>query len=341
VNRLRAVAVLLAVAVSFAAARGAAEYDSGGAPDVRPEPGVPETYTLDYPPADRFCPPLRWFFFEVVRTVDSIRGRRVTHELNGGYGLPAKERIEGEHLLHLGADVGWFRVGEPVYAVAAGVVRVSDGPGLNADERESDSEDRAGRRSSSPRPKMQWGNVVTIEHRLPGGDYFTTVYGHLGSDRLVKAGDVVEAGQPIGTIGRKHARINGGFDPHLHFAVRRGRLAEPGCTLMTLRVAGRTHSLKLVAVEEDAMEVELPAELSGSYVIWNGRSYPLTRRGDARFLPARVLWAVKSRPGFEIVGYGRSLEGWPDPVAFLRRHGADRNPARFRGPEPGRAARQR
>jgi len=339
VNRLRAVAVLLAIALS--ARPTAAEVDSGGPPNVRPEPGVPEKYTLDYPPAERFCPPVPSFFFEVVRSVEIIRGHRVTHEPNGGYGLPAKEKIEGEHLLHLGADVGWFRVGDPVYAVAAGVVRVSDGPRLNEDERESDPGEPAGRRSSSPRPKMQWGNIVTIEHRLPGGEHFTTVYGHLGSDRLVEPGDVVEAGRPIGTIGRKDARINGGFDPHVHFAVRQGRLAEPGCTLMQLRVAGRTHSLKLVAVEEDEMEVELPAELSGSYVIWKGRDYPLTRRGDARFLPARVLWAVKSRPGFEIVGYGRRLEGWPDPVVFLRRHGADRNPARFRDPEPGRAARQR
>ena len=339
-NRRRAIAALLTVAVSFAAAwparPGAADDVSGGPPDVRPEPGVPRKYLLDYPPAERFCPPVQTFFFEVVRTFEVIRGRRVTHQPNGGYGLPVKQKVDGKHLVHVGADVGWFRVGEPVYAVAAGVVRASDGPSLNADEQESDTGDRTARPAG-----MQWGNVVTIEHRLPSGEYFTTVYGHLGSDRLVEAGDVVEAGQPIGTIGRKHPRINGGFDPHVHFAVRQGRLAEPGCTLMFLQVDGRTHPLKLVAAEEDEMEVELPAEVSGSSVIWDGRAYPLTRRGDTYLLPARVLWAVKSRPGFEIVGYGLGTEGWADPVAFLRRHGADRNPAPFRGPEPGRAARKR
>ena len=335
------VAAVAIIALALSARTIAAEDGGGGPPDVRPEPGVPEKYLLDYPPAERFCPPVRRFFFEVVRTSEVVRGRRVTHQRNGGYGLPLKQKVDGKHLLHLGADVGWFRVGDPVYAVAAGVVRASNGPSLHADEQESDTGDPAGRRGSSPRPKMQWGNVVSIEHRLPGGEYFTTVYGHLGSDRLVEAGDVVEAGQPIGTIGRKHPRINGDFDPHVHFAVRQGRLAEPGCTLMILLVDGRTHSLNLVAVEEDEIEVELPAEVSGSFVTWDGRAYPLTRRGDACFLPTRLLRAVKSRPGFEIVGYGLGTEGWPDPVAFLRRHGADRNPAPFRGPEPGRAARQR
>ena len=335
------IAAVAVITVVLSCPTVAAEDGSGGPPDVRPEPSVPEKYLVDYPPAERFCPPVRSFFFEVVRTVEIVRGHRVTHQPNGGYGLPLKQKVDGKHLLHLGADVGWYRVGDPVYAVAAGVVRASDGPDSNADEQESETGDRAGRRRPSGQPKMQWGNVVSIEHRLPSGEYFTTVYGHLGSDRLVEAGDVVEAGQPIGTIGRKHPRINGGFDPHVHFAVRQGRLAEPGCTLMFLQVDGRTHPLKLVAAEEDEMEVELPAEVSGSSVIWDGRAYPLTRRGDRSFLPARLLWAVKSRPGFEIVGYGLGAEDWADPVAFLRRHGADHNPAPFRGPEPGRAARKR
>lgn len=339
---MRALIVAAAMAsVTLSSQAALAQGESRRPLDARPAPDVPEKYPLDYPPAERFCPPVRSFFFEVVRTVEFIRGRRVTHEPNGGYGLPARHTVDGKRPVHAGADVGWFRVGEPVYAVAAGVVRASDGPDSIAAGWESDPGDLPGGGIASQRPKMRWGNVVTIEHRLPDGEYFTTIYGHLGNDRLVVAGDLVEAGQPIGTIGKKDARINGGFDPHLHFAVRQGRLAEPGCTLMVLQVGGRTHSLKLVAVEEDDIEVELPAEFSGSYVLWNGRIYPLARRRDACFLPARLLWAIKLRPGFEIFGYGLSLEGWHDPVAFLRQHGADRNPAPFRGPEPGRAARKR
>ena len=328
------------IALALSARSAGAQGNGRRPPDARPAPDVPQQYVLDYPPADRFCPPVRSFFFEVVRRVEIVHGQRVTHARNGGYGLPAQHEVDGERPLHLGADVGWFRVGEPVYAVAAGVVRASDGPDSIASGWEFEPGDPPGRPSAS-RPKMRWGNVVTIEHRLPGGEHFTTIYGHLGNDRLVAAGDVVEAGRPIGAIGRKDVGVNGGFDPHLHFAVRGGRLAEPGCTLMKLHVAGRTHSLELVAVGEDEIEVELPAELSGRYVLWNGRAYPLARRGDACFLPARLLWAVKFRPGFEVFGYGPSLEGWCDPVAFLRRHGADRDPAPFRVPEPPHAARGR
>ena len=339
---MRALIVAAAmVSVTLSGRVAPAQGDSHRPLDAQPVSDVPEKYLLDYPVADRFCPPVRSFFFEMVRTVEIVHGRRVTHERNGGYGLPAQHEVDGERPLHLGADVGWFRVGRPVYAVAAGVVRASDGPDSIAAGWEFDPADQPGPPSAGPRPKMRWGNVVTIEHRLPDGAHVTTIYGHLGNERLVAAGDVVEAGQRIGAIGRKDAQVNGGFDPHLHFAVRRGRLAEPGCTLMRLHVAGRTHSLKLVAVGEDQIEVELPAELWGSYVLWNGRAYRLSRRGDARFLPARLLWAVKFRPGFEIFGYGPSLEGWHDPVAFLRQHEADSDPAPFRVPEPAHAAGKR
>ena len=34
-------------------------------------------------------------------------------------------------------------------------------------------------------------------------------------------------------------------------------------------------------------------------------------------------------PDFMIVGYGLSTDGWLDPIAFLKAHGADTNPAPF------------
>src|SRR5438093_646027 len=99
-------------------------------------------------------------------------------------------------------------VGEPVYAVAAGVVRLSQGEaevrsveggkgkadGKAASPRTSAKEKGAGR-------KLEWGNVVVIEHQLADGKYATTIYGHLANDRFVKAGDFVQAGQQIGTVG--------------------------------------------------------------------------------------------------------------------------------------------
>ncbi len=335
-----AVCVLLGIALS--ARSTAAQGAVGEVADPEAKATTPERYVLDYPPAERFCPPVQSFFYEVVRTFEVVRGRRFTHQPNGGYGLPVVYKVNGRNLLHLGADVGWHRVGDPVYAVAAGVVRVSEGPGLAREGGRS-----AGRRQpkgASPGGQaeaLHWGNRVVIEHRFPGGEHFTTIYGHLGVDRQVEAGDVVQAGQQIGTIGRKHFRVNGGYDPHVHFAVREGRLAEPGCTLMTLYLGGKPGAMKLVSVGEEEIEVELPPDVPAISINLGGRVYPVTRRDGKLFLPARMLWDLRNRPGFEIVGYGLSTEGWRDPVAFLRECGADLNPAPFRGPGTRHRGRRR
>lgn len=96
------------------------------------------------------------------------------------------------------------------------------------DRRSHDRSDNADRLRPGD---LAWGNFIAIEHRFDTDQYFTTLYGHLGNDRKVKAGDIVQAGQMIATIGRQHARINGGYEPHLHFGVRQGRNAEiaPRC----------------------------------------------------------------------------------------------------------------
>lgn len=315
-----------------------AEGNGAGAIDAARHSATPDDYILDYPPAGQFCPPVRTFFFEVVRTFDVVRGRRFTHQPNGGYGLPVVRKVNGKNLLHLGADVGWYRVGAPVHAVAAGVVRLSEGPSLVSDKEKPGPNSRrnAQRRRRQPRRTLTWGNRVIIEHRLPSGEYFTTVYGHLGSNRFVKAGDIVQAGQQVGTVGRKHFRINGGYEPHLHFAVRQGRLAEPGCALLEFHGGNGSKPIKLLQLGKTEIEVELPAGASVGSVNLGGHVYQITRRDGRFFLPARMLWDVSSRPGFQIVGYGLSTDGWNDPVAFLRRYGADRNPAPFRGPKPER-----
>src|SRR5688572_29662248 len=77
---------------------------------------LPERYVLTYPAAEQFCPPVRGFFDEVQRTIDRVGYRTFRHQPNGGYGLPVQDRVGDAHLLHLGADVGWYRVGEPVFA---------------------------------------------------------------------------------------------------------------------------------------------------------------------------------------------------------------------------------
>lgn len=322
-------AVILTLCVCSAHAPAAADTEA------RP----PERYVLDYPAAEQFCPPVETYFAEVVRSFEVVRGRRFTHQPNGGFGLPIVQQVGGRNLLHLGADVGWHGVGAPVYAMAAGVVRVSEGPGELAAELKSSAGDRAGgKRPAFPPGALLWGNAVMIEHHLPSGEYFNSIYGHLGVNRLVKPGDVVQAGQQIGTIGANRRDINGGYTPHLHFAVRQGRLADPGCTLYEIREKPEDAPLpaKLKTLGEREIELEYPAAVAERMqqaarrtIRLGGRVYPVTVRDGRFFAAAQMLWDVKSRPGFAVVGYDLSTEGWPDPTAFLRQHGADENPAPF------------
>ncbi len=293
---------------------------------------LPEKYTLDYPPAADFCAPVATFFDEVVRSFEVVRGHKFTHQPNGGYGLPIVLQVDGQNLIHVGADVGWHRAGAAVYAVAAGVVRVSEGPPPPGKTKPGDG----GRADDVPEPRPSvkgtaWGNLIVIEHRLPDATYMTTIYGHLASKRLVKQGDLVQVGQQIGTIGAKHVAINGGYTPHLHFGMRRGRLAEPGCTLLELTRAGLRASVKLVTVSEDEIEVEMSPDKFDvpeiRLAIGSGqadRRYPVTVRDGKSFVSARMLWEIRNRPGFETVGNSLSTEGWLDPVAVLRQCGADR-----------------
>src|SRR4051794_9850290 len=86
---------------------------------------IASDYVLEYPAAQQFCPPTDGFFDEVDRTIDRAGGHTFRHQPNGGYGLPVVDKVDGANLLHLGADVGFYRVGEPVFAVADGIVRMS------------------------------------------------------------------------------------------------------------------------------------------------------------------------------------------------------------------------
>ena len=58
------------------------------------------------------------------------------------------------------------------------------------------------------------GQTVAVEH--PGG--WVTHYANLAEELAVSAGDRVEAGQVLGTVGRT-ALAEIGCEPHLHFAV--------------------------------------------------------------------------------------------------------------------------
>lgn len=294
-------------------------------------------YRLEYAAAEQFCPPVAGFFEEVQQTIGRAGGRTFRHQPNGGYGLPVVDKVGGANLLHLGADVGWYRVGEPVYAVANGIVRASQGEVAIFDRQvERDVKSQAQPELQSPkkpiakskRPKMlEWGNFVVIEHKLPDGKYATTIYGHLANERLVNVGDEVRAGQQIGTIGT--TKVNGGYKPHLHLGVRDGRMAEVGRKLVLMLMLGKATILEIAAVREDAIVLrgaeELPNELQMGL---DGRKFAVRKTGAQAEVDPAFVYYVPS-PEFLIVGYGLSTEGWRDPIEFLREHGAEAAPAPF------------
>lgn len=295
----------------------------GAEPESKPD--VPESYAFDYPAAERWCPPVRSTFVDAVQTMSQVGSKRFRHQPNGGYGLQIKEKVGDQHLVHLGADLGWFQVGEPVFAVASGVVRKSDGP-------DPPGKDRA-TKTGGPKSLM-WGNLVVIEHRYPDASgekqYLTTVYGHLDADRRVKAGDVVQAGQQIGTIGRKHVSINGGYDPHLHFGVREGRSAEVGAALVHLRVDGKPLPLRIVSIEKDPVVVNgAPGVSRNLQLRIAGEEFTFEAKDDGYTIASRILWFA-SFPEFPIIGYDLSTNGWRDPIQTLRSFRADTNPAPYR-----------
>jgi murein DD-endopeptidase MepM/ murein hydrolase activator NlpD len=137
-----------------------------------------------------------------------LRGLR--GEGNFGVLITRKDSpFTGSH--HLAEDL-WLPAGTEVRSVAAGIVRYSDFSPSWTDQR----------------GRVHWnlGNVIVIEHPLePAADGLAAVcslYAHLGSDRRVAAGDRVERGQAIGSIGKDRSEENGLYPVHLHFGLHRG-----------------------------------------------------------------------------------------------------------------------
>ncbi len=311
----------------------------------------PEKYVLKYPVARQFCAPVESYWDDVSNTIQNIHGRMIRHPLGGGYGLPVVDMVGDKHLLHLGADVSWHRP-VPVYAIADGVVRISTGgptpaemakpvetsrkngakgDGIELPERFSDKPGAPAEKSKPtgpPRAPTGWGNLIVIEHKLPDGIFITSIYGHLANRRLVNAGDIVQAGQVIGTVAKSKLE-NGGFDPHLHFAIRDGRMFEPGCELFDVRSEGKRAAVKLIDLAETQLEVELPEGAPPNLQIGpTGSSFSVTTRDDRHYLPSVALNHLHPR-GFPIIGYALTTNGFRDPTAFLEEVHADSQPATY------------
>ncbi|HEY4312949.1 MAG TPA: M23 family metallopeptidase [Pirellulales bacterium] len=282
------------------------------------EPKDRSRYVLDYPVADAFFLPVRSYAEDVVETVIETDGVLTQHMPNGGYGLPVVMKGEGQNLLHLGADVAWLRPGEPVFAMANGVVRISEGPDRTKKPKQRDP-------ARSARGASDWGNLIVIEHRLADGSIMTSVYGHLSQKRLVQEGAAVRGGQAIGTVGRAGIE-NGGYKPHLHFGIREGRRFEEGDKLLSIQFQGESLPIRAVKLGDTEIEITADRELPEKVQL-AGQMFEVTTRDGKHFLPATVLHRIQN-PNFAIIGYGLSTKGWRDPTEFLREKNAGQPPVR-------------
>lgn len=102
---------------------------------------------------------------------------------------------------HTGEDVCQSGgAGTPVYAIANGRVVYS--------ARTPDS--------------YRWGNLILIEHTNADGSTVVSLYGHLGDNRQVVAGQNVVKGQLLGVLGPSWTAANGNWGAHLHFGIHLG-----------------------------------------------------------------------------------------------------------------------
>lgn len=115
----------------------------------------------------------------------------------------------GEQVYSKGKPTNKLHAGEDVHAPAPTTVySVWDGTVIYAN------------------PLSTWGYLVEIEHTAPDGSHFVSLYGHLGPGLKYKKGDSVAKGDVLGTTG--NSNVNGGWPPHLHFAIFAGTLPASG-----------------------------------------------------------------------------------------------------------------
>lgn len=223
-------------------------------------------------------------------------------------------------LKHTGADYAWFAVGDPVFAIADGIVRYS-ADGVRTQIKDQDLKIRL------PAQAMDFGSMIIIEHRFPDGESFTTVYAHLDNNRPVHTGDIVMAGQMIGHIGRKSPLVNGGYEPHLHFGVRTTLMGRHGMPFMQIPIGGKPQLIAVDEVGETTTSLLMPPGAPDRFLaVHEGAPLPIVREDDEYRIPSWPLWRIVIAEA-KVHGYSPSLDGWTDPTAFLRTKRADSFPA--------------
>jgi murein DD-endopeptidase MepM/ murein hydrolase activator NlpD len=139
------------------------------------------------PEVDRAVPPIRDYFDPRRESF----GRRIG-DTGGAFA----------NSVHVGDDCGGGQDHTTVAAIADGVVRHL---GIGS---------------------ISWGTIVVIEHRLEDGERFCSLYAHLGPVPCVSLGQLVEAGDKLGSLGRAFTFDNGGYMTHLHFGIHAGPFGD-------------------------------------------------------------------------------------------------------------------
>lgn len=107
--------------------------------------------------------------------------------------------------VHLGLDL-FLEEGSPVFSPLDGAVH-------------------SFRDNAAP---QDYGPTIILEHRIPGGAAFYSLFGHLSRGSLagLRIGKPVRKGERMGSIG--HPAENGGWPPHLHYQLIMDMLENEG-----------------------------------------------------------------------------------------------------------------
>ena len=184
---------------------------------------------------DSFAPVAGAFVYPVGDEVDYTKphsGESYGFHLSDSY---LARRGRKKQRVHLGADLASGRGGATVRAIGSGVVVVADARALVKVQRKQivkvpttvDGKrvvKKVTRWRSTWKWRTGWGNYVVVAHTLPSGEVVHSLYGHLAPKSvIVKKGDVVAAGQPLGKVGRTGRASSS----HLHLEIRKTLPAAP------------------------------------------------------------------------------------------------------------------
>jgi len=179
--------------------------------------------------------------------------------------------------VHVGDDVAWFKPHTTVVAIGDGVVRnVLVGA-------------------------ITWGGLVVVEHTAPDGQWFCSLYGHLGPLVCVRPGQGVRKGQKLGSLGRTHTWAGGGYGAHLHFGIHTGPFTARLSIgqVITVRVNAREAQAKVVAVDDNAATLKVEG---------TDRTVRMPRSRGTRWITGYI----------SPVSFKGGRHGWVDPQQFIQ-----------------------